>query len=555
MEHFLVVVPKAGEPFQVTLHDGETRLGRCGHNDLILHDNTISRRHAVITAQNDGNYLCDLGSRCQTYLNGRTVGRPTMLQAGDQIRMGNTMLVYDGAPVAPAAIQENLLPAVTENIVSSGNNWLTPTPARPQTVLSTSESTEDQDSASRYIRLFLRADKALDIHLTPDELWIRALDLVRQEVPFERGVVLTPEIGGLVSRATWVPEEQAGKTVHVSQAITDRVMETGESLLVCDGLDFSNYRQRDSISTSRIRSLMCAPLLADEKFLGLIYVDTAVDRGPFTADSLHVLTHLASLTASRIESRRLLERSREADDLAAELDQAAKIQSRLLPGKPPEVSGYSIHGISEPCRCVGGDHLDYFPLGDGRLALALGDVAGKGLPAAFIMCSLHSSLRALARSLACPAATMTALSRLMFHDLPDNRFVTLFYGILDPAANTLTYVNAGHCPPLLIHADRKIEELEVSGLPAGIINEVEYTYDKVKLHPGDHLVSFSDGVPEASNATGEFYGNQRIREALERHHLLPPAGLVEALLEDMETFHGATPQEDDITVMSLQRLA
>jgi len=283
-------------------------------------------------------------------------------------------------------------------------------------------------------------------------------------------------------------------------------------------------------------------------------VDTRVDRGPFTTDTLHLLTHLASLAGSRMESRRLLERSQEADRLGRDLDQAAKIQSRLFPASAPEIPGYAIHGISEPCKSVGGDHLDYFPLGDGRIAIALGDVAGKGLPAAFIMCSLHSSLRALARSLTCPAATMTALSRLLAHDLPTNRFVTLFYGILDPLTHTLTYVNAGHCPPLLIHADSRIEELVVSGLPAGILNEGEYTHDVVSFLPGDQLVTFSDGIPEATNAGGEFFGNQRIRQSLEHHHRRPPASLVDALLHAMETFHGSTPQEDDITVMALQRL-
>jgi CHASE2 domain-containing sensor protein len=243
----------------------------------------------------------------------------------------------------------------------------------------------------------------------------------------------------------------------------------------------------------------------------------------------------------------LRDRQRRAQE--QELTVARKIQQDLLPKGVLTVSGVDVTGMNLPCFAVGGDYFDYFKLADGRIALAIADVAGKGVPAALLMTNLQAILRAeCGRGTAVPVVPAQANRQLMESMAGSSKFVTFFYGALDPVARRLSYSNAGHNPPLVVRADGRIEELGTGGLILGVFPFAEYEEGTVDLAPGDLLVLFTDGVTEAESKRG-LYGDERLQELLlrERHRSAKEIG--DLICKDVDVFSHGLHQTDDVTVL------
>ena len=238
-----------------------------------------------------------------------------------------------------------------------------------------------------------------------------------------------------------------------------------------------------------------------------------------------------------------------------ELQKAAELQNHLLPGAGPEIPGYQVYGSSISCRAVGGDYYDYIEMPDGRLAIGLGDVAGKGLSAALLMTSFQASLRALSELDLSPADTISRLNRLLCRALPDNRFVTFFYAVLDPATRKLKFVNAGHNPPSVVRADGTRESLGQNGPPLGMFAESTYTMNDLELAPGELLVCYSDGISEAESPKGEEFGEDRLTTLVENQRALPPVEIVQHVNTTLNDHCRGTSQQDDITLVVLKRTA
>jgi sigma-B regulation protein RsbU (phosphoserine phosphatase) len=236
-----------------------------------------------------------------------------------------------------------------------------------------------------------------------------------------------------------------------------------------------------------------------------------------------------------------------------EVRRAAEIQRHLLPSSDPTLSGYQVHGESVPCHAVGGDYFEYLDLSEGRCGIAVGDVSGKGFAASLLMCSFQASLVALAESGLPPREVVVQLNRVLSRRFPENRFVTLFYGVLDPARHMLTYVNAGHCPPLLLSGDADPQKLLHTGRPVGLFEESPYTAATVSLAGGDTLICFTDGVPSARNPGGEFFGEDRILDLGRKCKGLAVEEAVGKVLEEVEGFLAGKPREDDFTILMLRR--
>src|SRR5262249_38102221 len=243
----------------------------------------------------------------------------------------------------------------------------------------------------------------------------------------------------------------------------------------------------------------------------------------------------------------------QAQKVEAELARASEIQKILLPATSPPIPGYLLHGSSEPARVVGGDLFDYIDLPGGRYGLALGDVAGKGYPAALLMTAFQASLRALAELDLPPAETIDRLNRLLFRRFPDNRFVTFFYGVLDPTADTLTYVNAGHCPPWVLRANGDAEELGVTGGPLGMFEKGDFESKVIDLEPGALFVCYSDGVTEVSDPEGDLFGEDNLLSLLKTVKDLRPADIIEKITSVIAVHHQNAPPDDDITLVVLKR--
>jgi sigma-B regulation protein RsbU (phosphoserine phosphatase) len=242
--------------------------------------------------------------------------------------------------------------------------------------------------------------------------------------------------------------------------------------------------------------------------------------------------------------------------MAKELQQAYDIQRGLLPEKAPDVPGLDLAGYNAPCRGVGGDYYDFIQCVDGRVALLVADVAGKGMPAALLMSNLQARAQVLFDDPTGLGALVGRLNRVLKANIPGNRFVTFFIGVIDPANGEMTYVNAGHNPPLLLHRNGGLERLETTGTILGILPKAEYEERTCCLHEGDVVVLFSDGVTEASRPdVDEEFGEERLAGILSELSDQPAKTIVEAIQQRLATFTAGAPPADDITMVIARRVA
>jgi sigma-B regulation protein RsbU (phosphoserine phosphatase) len=245
----------------------------------------------------------------------------------------------------------------------------------------------------------------------------------------------------------------------------------------------------------------------------------------------------------------------ERERLEREQQVASEIQQRFLPAAAPQLEGWELQGISFPCYEIGGDYYDFIRREDGKLIVALGDVSGKGTAAALLMSSLHAAIHAHAETHNSIVETISAVNRYLVESIPANRFVTLFYGELDPKAGVLTFLNAGHNPPLIVHAGGTMEQLAAGGLPLGIMEGAEFREGKTQLRAGDVLVIYSDGVSEAVNPSGEEFGPTRLYEVVARNLDATAGGIRDRIESALTKFCQGTPAADDITLVIVKRSA
>jgi serine phosphatase RsbU (regulator of sigma subunit) len=250
------------------------------------------------------------------------------------------------------------------------------------------------------------------------------------------------------------------------------------------------------------------------------------------------------------------EQKREAQErerIEQELRIARLIQQTLLPKTLPKLSGYDIAAYYQPAREVGGDFYDSFVLEDGRLGLVVGDVTDKGIPAALVMATTRTMLRVSAQRLFPPGEVLKRANDALVPDIPPNMFITCLYAILDTESGRLVYANAGHDPPYLRHHGSNVEELRARGMPLGLMPGMEYEEKEVTLQRGESVLFYSDGLVEAHDPKGEMFGFPRLQGLVGAHHS-GESSLIDFLLSELTDFAGENwEQEDDITLVTLER--
>jgi serine phosphatase RsbU (regulator of sigma subunit) len=262
---------------------------------------------------------------------------------------------------------------------------------------------------------------------------------------------------------------------------------------------------------------------------------------------------MANVAAIRIEHARLAEIEQAEKILAKDLEQAAIIQQGLLPSTAPIIPGLDLAGFNAACRTVGGDYYDYLEYPDGLLGIALGDVSGKAMPAALLMTSLQARVRVLAEASSDVAEIITRLNRHTAANCPSNRFITFFFGIVDPQTGALSYANAGHNPPILVRSDGRAETLDGGGLVMGLFENCRYDRYDAQLNPGDLLVLYSDGVTEANNVAGEEFGEDRLLETIRLNRHRNAGELMMAINGALTTFTAGAATADDVTLLILKK--
>ena len=537
-----------GKSRSVALEGVRMTLGRSSAADLTFpDDNGLSRQHLAI--ENDGNgwALSDLGSKNGTMLNGARVAERTQLKPGDRIMAGHLVLIYDAAGTRSPSPVVVFDPQDEPEEHTSSSTVIT----NLEGVIKTAEAPggDSQGVAAAQVSALVRAGNELASHRPLPELFRFILDLAISAVKADRGVLLTVEESGLEVRAN------KGQGFHISTAVRDRVLNSGASVLVRDTSIDAAFRERRSIVEQNIRTLMAVPLQTQHQIIGIIYVDSPSLLREFTRDDLSVLTVMANVAAIRIEQTRFAEIEQARQLLARDLEQAAEIQRGLLPARAPRIRNLDIAGHNAPCRTVGGDYYDFFPYGESRVAMVLGDVSGKGMPASLLMMGLQARVQVLIEEPKNLADVMTRLNRITSTNCPVNRFITFFICLLDGETGDLTFCNAGHNPPMIVRASGGREQLKGGGPVLGILPTIEYSDHKVKLEPGDCLVIYSDGVTEAADTHGEEFETDRLCETVARHRTEPSAMIVQQVNQRVAEFRGGAPQSDDITLIVARLLA
>jgi sigma-B regulation protein RsbU (phosphoserine phosphatase) len=545
----LLISGPEGSSTKVELAKPVLSLGRSADNDLAYPDDPWLSRSHLAFEQRDGTWFVkDCGSRNGTVLNAVTLKDSQRVRPGDRIYAGHLTIeirdptVETHRPVISFVPQEEERITREATIVTSLDKLLGKSPGAVH-------GREVSLNTTRVVGALVRAGQELAGHRPLEDLFEVILKLSLSAVEAKRGVIMTLEDGELVVRAS------EGDGFSISTSVRDRILRERCSLIVGDAQQDDALRQQRSIVMHRVRSMMGAPLQTGERVIGLIYVDNAALLRPFSQEDLDLLTVMANVAAIRIEHARLIEVEQSEKLMELELNQASEIQSTLLPKDAPPCPGYEIAGHQLPCRTVGGDYYDFVPYSDGRLALVVGDVSGKGLPAALLMSSLQARVQMVRETNPDPAAAVTLLNRNFAERCPLGKFVTFFYALLDPETGILTYSNAGHNYPLLLRANGDVEKLAGGGMVLGLFPNARYELRQTALEPGDTLALYSDGVTEALSPGGEEFGEEGLAAFLQENKTEPCAQLVTHLVDHLRAWHKSVAFNDDFTIVLVRREA
>jgi serine phosphatase RsbU (regulator of sigma subunit) len=537
-------------------------LGRSARNDLCIPDPFASRVHAEVRREGEEYFLQDLGSANGTLYNGGTVEGTVPLTPGGRIQIGETEIVFDdgtyNSGMGATMITDNHTPLPEATIaLPSGDR----TTSGLLEAIEGARTKPEEVAAARVERegdllaLISKVGVTLLAATTLNETLEQIVSLVFEAVPADRCLLMMRDEGSDEMKVAVARlRDRIGEVgeIRVSRNVMDEVLMRGKSVLTSDAQHDPRFASGTMVLQG-VRSVLAVPLGVSEKVFGIIYADSPIAEGRFTEDHLKVLTTLASVAAIRVENARLGEARLQQERLERELQLAMEIQQRFQPTAPPILFGYELQGISFPCYEIGGDYYDFIKREDGRLVIALGDVSGKGTAAALLMSSLHAAIHAQTGSHDTLVETISAVNRYLADNIPPNRFVTLFYAELDPESGALSFLNAGHNPPLIVHAAGTVEQLASGGLPLGIKRDAEYREGRTQMQLGDVLVIYSDGVTEAASPTGEEFGPTRLYETVSRNVDASAAGIRDRIESALTKFSQGTQAADDITLVIVKR--
>lgn len=401
--------------------------------------------------------------------------------------------------------------------------------------------------------VLLEVGKKISASLDLRKVLNAIIDSLNTVVPYDAAVIF------LINDRTGEIEHQVFRGYHqghlesihlkVGQGLSGWVAKQGKPVLVPDVRKDDRYVR----SNPHTRSEMAVPLIRGHEVIGAFNVESN-RLNAYTRHDLELLQAFANQATISIENARLYEEALQKREVYQELRVARDIQRALLPKSMPAVKGFSFAALNMPSRQVGGDFYDITQLSGGTIALAVGDVSGKGTPGAILMGNLSATYRGQIRREFPPAQLMERVNKLFKENIAEEHFATFFHGRLDPEQRVLEYCNAGHNPPALVRADGSVEFLKEGGLILGFLSGVEYNQGLVKLSSGDVLVLYTDGITEAENEREELFGVERLTEVVRSYGHLRANDLKCRLLEEIKSFTRGTPLPDDVTLLIIKAL-
>ena len=534
--------------------DGPFPLGRAPENEIVVNDSAVSRKHAEISLRGEGYWILDLKSKNGTKVNGTAIQELTHLHPGDRIEIGPCQIHFgrEKEPDSSARVADTKAPGTVHAVPLAELVNAAQSPSNLKAIAATGASPQRM---AQFFEGMERLGPALLAHKTMDELFQFIVDLTSDVLRSDRTVIILRGDGGqeLVPMATKQRGTLAGKEIVVSRSIARRSIEDRAAILTSDAQQDERFKEQQSVIRQRINSAMCVPLWHEEEVLGVLYVDNIAAPVPYEHTDLLILTHIGHLAAVKILETKSFEELQLKRQMEEELKRAANLQQSLLPTDPLVSPPYRIAGKNIPSSDVGGDYFDFINGDAAVLTIGLGDVAGKGMPAALLMTNLHASVRAHVESEPRLPMVMARLNRSIHHAVRGDRFITLVLIAIDRKTGEVRYVNAGHNPPFLVHASGETEKLSVGGLHLGMFPEATYESAEFRMGPGDVLVLYSDGVTEARDASDDEFGEERLTAFLQKHRAMEPERLVEALIRTVHEFSNEGKPGDDVTVAVIRR--
>ena len=553
----LYIYPKKGDVSIFPLGRKKITLGRAATSDIVLGDQFSSGCHAIIVPTERGYAIQDQGSKNGTFLNGRRVSGEAALNRGDEILVGETKIIFDREFRTDFRIIDGTTFTHSSNTIIQVKDILKKPPTaiflKPTAgALDINKLQQDQ----KFLAVLSDVSQALIYHMPLDKLLDHIMDLITQNIPMDRGVLMIRDdkSGQLEHKVVRVHDTPLRtQSILVSKSIIQAALEKNSAILISDIQSEEQLRGQVSVIQGQINSAMCVPLWNNQDIIGLIYCDRASLLGQFTADDLKLLTLLANLAAIKIENARLEEDRLEKVKIDEQIKTAIEIQRNFLPKQDPVFEPYDISGSMRACYHVGGDYYDFIPIDAARLGIVIADVAGMGVSAALLMASLRASLHAeipVTRDLALLAAKLNDF----VHESSDSRsFISFFFGVLDREKGEISFVNAGHNPPLIMDPAGGTRSLESTGFCLGMFPAVGFETRLARIGPGDILCLYTDGIVESRDKDKAEFGESRLEQRLREFAALPAREIIQKIYEDVFSFADCDEGGDDMTLVVVKR--
>jgi serine phosphatase RsbU (regulator of sigma subunit)/putative methionine-R-sulfoxide reductase with GAF domain len=399
----------------------------------------------------------------------------------------------------------------------------------------------------------LLADVGADFgrSLTRDEALGRILANLQKLIPFDAAAVFLFDRDKRRLESVLHQGYPRGVDDRINLKSNEGVV--GQSMRRKRAVIVDDVRQHDSYVDARpwTRAEMVVPMVVRGEVIGMFNLESD-NVGAYSEKDRELLEAFAVQATVAIERAHLYEQQKIKNEIEEELAVARTVQGFFTPQQTMTAGRFKICGVNFPSLEVSGDYVDYFGIKGGRVAFAIADVAGKGVPASLIMSSFRATLHTLA-SYHCSALQITRhANEILLQTVRPQDFVTAFIGVLDPASGEVTYCNAGHNPPLLMAPDGSCRPLEVGGPLLGVFEDLPLDEGRLILRD-EVLLCYTDGATEARNAADEEYGEERLADSLRRHLALSPYRLGRALRADLKAFYGSLPQSDDVTYLAIRR--
>jgi serine phosphatase RsbU (regulator of sigma subunit) len=530
---------------------------------IVIPHTAVSRKHAQITYAQGQYFIEDLKSRNHTFVNSKEVSTRTALRAEDKIKICDFLFKFHDEraklppPIPPRPLPDWMTKDKSEDDDPGGMTTIEATGSR----LNAQQFLDAQptDRLRALLEISTSLSRTLELEPLLGQVAATLLDVFR--VADRCFVILCDDAGRPIPKAIKT-RRVGGEEARFSKTIVKKALDSHQSYLSEDATGDTSLGPAASVAEFKIRSVMCVPLVSsDNRPLGALQVDTQDRLKKFREDDLNLLTIVANLVGVAVDKAKWHEAALAGAKERKEVELARAVQLGFLPQSFPEVDGYEFYAHYSPAQSIGGDYYDYIVLPNGRLAVVLGDVAGKGVPAALLVAKLSSEVRYCLLSESDPARAIGMLNDQMIRGGLGDRFVTLTAAVLDPTVNRIVVVNAGHMSPRWYRAaSRDLADAistEATGLPLGVMPEFEYEAATLDLEPGDILTVFTDGVTDAMAPNGEMFGADGVDRCLtpagDSSDGVRPKTTGERLVQAVRRHANGRPQNDDIAVVCFGR--